>query len=167
MADLFFPSIEVTSDVSGSCGCGAFSRDHGWFQLEWPQSWQPANIAAMELVPIVLAAALWGPAWHCVCVRFQCDNMAVVEVLRSHTSHDPLLMHLLRCLVFYAAVYHFNFVAQHLPGTHNSSQSVYRSGWRPYTEFCRTVGKPPLPLSEQTLCTDVSVCYLGNHSNLP
>ena len=45
--------------------------------------------------------------------------MAVVDVLRSRTSRDPLLMHLLRCLVFYAAVYHFDFMAEHLPGTHN------------------------------------------------
>ena len=45
--------------------------------------------------------------------------MAVITVLQSQTSRDPLLMHLLRCLVFYAAWYHFDFVAEHAPGTHN------------------------------------------------
>jgi len=113
------PSIEVTSDALGSFGCGAFSLNHGWFQLEWPESWRTANIAAKELVPIVLAASLWGPCWHHKCIRFRSDNMAVVDILRSRTSRDPLLMHLLCCLVFYAAVYHFNFSAEHLPGTHN------------------------------------------------
>ena len=32
-----------------------------------------------------------------------------------------LVTHLLRCLVFYAVVYHFDFQAEHLPGTHNSA----------------------------------------------
>ena len=94
------PSIYVISDASGSFGCGAFSLDHGWFQLRWPESWNAVNIAAKELVPVVLAASLWGPGWHRQCVCFQSDNMAVVQILRSRTSRDPLLMHLLRCLVF-------------------------------------------------------------------
>ena len=47
--------------------------------------------------------------------------MAVVEVLHSGTAHNPLLMHLLRCFVFYAAVYHFSFTAAHVPGTHNGA----------------------------------------------
>lgn len=33
-------STEVISDASGSFGCGAFSIPHGWFLLEWPESWQ-------------------------------------------------------------------------------------------------------------------------------
>ena len=30
------PSVHVYSDASGSFGCCAFSRPHGWFQLQWP-----------------------------------------------------------------------------------------------------------------------------------
>ena len=157
------PSIEVTSDASGSYGCGAFSRDHGWFQLEWPQSWQPANIAAKELVPIVLAAALWGPAWHRVCVRFQCDNMAVVEVLRSRTSHDPLLMHLLRCLVFYAAVFHFDFVAQHLPGTHNvAADALSRNNVTLFSSLVPQIPQVHIPKPTQDLLVDVRPNW-GSH----
>ena len=47
--------------------------------------------------------------------------MAVVEVLRSRTSRDDLLMHLLRCLVFYAAYLGFDFVSDHIPGTRNTA----------------------------------------------
>ncbi len=39
---------------------------------------------------------------------FRTDNMAVVAVLKSHTAKDPLLMHLVRCLIFYAAIYRFH-----------------------------------------------------------
>ena len=107
------PSITVTSDASGAFGCGAFSTTHGWFQLSWPSSWHSTNIATKELVPIVLSAALWGPTWARKCVCFETDNMAVVEILRTRTSRDYSLMHLLRCLAFYAAVYNFDFVAPH------------------------------------------------------
>lgn len=115
------PTIEVTSDASGSFGCGAFSIQHEWFQLEWPASWSDVSITAKELVPVVIAAALWGSSWYHQCVRFQSDNMAVVDLLRSRTSGNPLLMHLLRCLVFYAATYSFDFVAEHIPGIHNTA----------------------------------------------
>ena len=111
-----FPAVTVTSDASGSFGCGAFSHELGWFQLKWPASWNTTHIAAKELVPIVIAAALWGPHWHGRCIGFRTDNMAVVEVLHSRTASDLLLMHLLRCLVFYAAVHHFDFVGEHIPG---------------------------------------------------
>ena len=115
------PSVEVISDTSGSFGCGAFSIPHGWFQLEWPASWQDTNITVKELVPIVIAAALWGDKWRRSCVCFKCDNMAVVEILRSRTARDPLLMHLLRCVVFYAAVFGFQLVASHVPGVMNTA----------------------------------------------
>jgi len=115
------PSAEVVSDASGSYGCGAFSLPHGWFQSEWPESWRSIHIAAKELVPIVIAANLWGHQWKCSAVCFRSDNMAVVEVLKSRTSKDPLLMHLLRCLVFYAAYFGFGFTSEHVPGVLNTA----------------------------------------------
>ena len=113
------PSITVTSDASGTFGCGAFSVQRGWFELAWPSIWDTIHIAAKELVPIVIAMALWGGSWLGQCVCFETDNMAVVEVLRTRTACDPLLMHLLRCLTWYAAVYHVEFVARHVAGVLN------------------------------------------------
>ena len=110
------PTLEVTSDASGSFGCGASSLHFGWFQVKWPESWHDVNIAAKELVPLVIAASLWGPRWHSGCVRLRCDNMAV---LKRHTSRDPLLTHLLCCFILYAPVHQFDFIVEHVPGTHN------------------------------------------------
>ena len=112
-------AAEVTSDASGAYGCGAFSSSHGWFQLQWPDSWSPINIAVKELVPIVMAVAIWGHHWQRSCVHFRSDNMAVVNILNSRTSKDQLFMHLLRCLVFYSAFFRFHFVAEHVPGVLN------------------------------------------------
>ena len=47
---------------------------------------------------IVFAAAMWDPAWSRRCICFRTNNMAVVDVLQSRTSCDPLLIHLLRCM---------------------------------------------------------------------
>ena len=115
----FFPaaSVDVVSDASGSYGCGAFSLAHGWFQIVWPESWQSVSIAGKELAPIVVAAALWGHQWRRSRIRFRSDNMAVVTILNTCTARDPLLMHLLRCLVFYAASFRFHFMSEHIPGS--------------------------------------------------
>ena len=53
------PSITVTSDASGTWGCGAFVGNQ-WFQLAWLSSWLDIHITAKELVPIVLAGMIWG-----------------------------------------------------------------------------------------------------------
>jgi len=92
------PSTEVVSDASGAFGCGAFSLSQGWFQIFWPQHWHPIHITAKELLPIVVAAAVWGHTWQRQRICFRTDNMAVVELLKSRTSRDSLLMHLLHCL---------------------------------------------------------------------
>ena len=33
------PMHTITSDASGSWGCGAFGSNGSWFQLQWPSSW--------------------------------------------------------------------------------------------------------------------------------
>ena len=77
------------------------------------------GIATKELVPIVIAAAIWGSQWKGQGVCFHSDNMAVVAVIKKNSSHDPSLMHLLRCLCFFAAYYQFHCSAEHIAGVSN------------------------------------------------
>jgi len=60
-----------------------------------------------ELIPVVIAAALFGHQWQGHLVQMVVDNMSVVQVLNSTYSKDPHLMQLIRILVFLAA--HFDF----------------------------------------------------------
>ena len=71
------------------------------------------------MVPIVMAAAMWGRSWHRRRVFFHSDNMAVVAVIQRKSAKHPLLLHLLRCLYFYAAYFQFSYSAHHLPGVTN------------------------------------------------
>ena len=45
----------VTSDASGSWGCGAYSSSGEWFQFEWPASWLDRHITIKELLPIAVS----------------------------------------------------------------------------------------------------------------
>jgi hypothetical protein len=117
-AILMQPSSTVTSDASGTWGCGGIYQEQ-WFQFTWSKDWHPVHITAKELVPIVLAAILWGNKWQGQAVLFQCDNQAVVHCIKAHTSKDPLVMQLLRCLFMLAATHNFYPLATHIAGIDN------------------------------------------------
>ena len=98
-------AAQLTSDASGGWDCGAYISTGQWFQLQWPESWESVHITVKELVPIVVACALWGNTWTRKTIRCRCDNAAVVAIVRSGTSKYQLVMHLMRCLFFFVAVY--------------------------------------------------------------
>ena len=54
------PVATITSDASGRWGCGAFTDRGEWFQFRWPAEWSSVHITAKELLPIVVACAVWG-----------------------------------------------------------------------------------------------------------
>lgn len=97
-------SIEMASDASGAWGCGAWCGQ-SWFQIGWNKQALDLQIAVKELIPIVVAAATWGKQWYRMRVICHCDNQAVKACLRSRTSKQDYIMHLLRCLVFFEACY--------------------------------------------------------------
>ena len=125
------PAYHVYSDASGSYGCGAVVEGLGWFQVQWPQEWEAVDISAKELVPVVLAAAMWGKLWSGKHVCFHSDNMAVVAILTSGTAKTPLLMHLLRCFSFYCAYFQFNCSAKHVPGAMNTAADAISRNNKP------------------------------------
>ena len=48
-------TVSITSDASGSWGCGAFSSTNQWFQLQLPVEWASVHITVKELLPIVVS----------------------------------------------------------------------------------------------------------------
>ena len=113
------PTHTITADASGSWGCGAFSSEGTWFMLEWPASWSQCHIAAKELIPVVIAIAMWGSRWSSYSVLVRSDNTAVVAAITSGAARDPLLMHLLRCLHFFLAHFDIRLQARHIAGKGN------------------------------------------------
>ena len=75
------PAFTVTSDASGSWGCGAYFSTH-WFQLQWSPAAATKSIAFLELLPIIIAGLIWGRQWTGKTVQCQCDNQVVVSITR-------------------------------------------------------------------------------------
>ena len=120
----FFPRSEADfhfwSDASGSFGCGAVLDCTAMFQLAWPVSWNSVDISVKELVPVVVAAALWGEKWRKRHVCIHSDNVAVVSVIKSGTTRSQQTMHPLHCLFFYCTFYRFSVSCVHVPRAFNT-----------------------------------------------
>jgi len=88
------PLNHIWTDASGIIGHSAVCPASGrWFQLLWPDPchgrWaelKEASITMKELLPIVLAYAIWGSGWHCSSIMAHCDNSAAVTVINSGYS---------------------------------------------------------------------------------
>ena len=89
----------LTSDASGSWGCGAMVRQH-WFMLLWARAISLAHITVKELTPIVIATLVWGQNWRGRLILAQCDNFATVN---SGTSRNRHAMQLRCCLAYLSA----------------------------------------------------------------
>jgi len=113
-----FADVSVFSDASGNWGCGAYSGSQ-WFQLPWTGKVVEQQIAVKELIPVVVAAVVWGKQWKGLDVKCHSDNQAVVAVMQTRTSRDPNIMHLLRCLSFMEARFEFYLSAEYIPGSQN------------------------------------------------
>lgn len=112
------PEVVFASDASGAWGCGAVWGVQ-WLQGVWSSSWSQVNIAIKELVPIVIGCVVWGAQWRNKVVLNYCDNMAVVQVVKSQKSKDPTIMHLVRCLHFICAHWEIELRVEHIPGRLN------------------------------------------------
>ena len=109
------PTFRVQSDASGSWGCAAVTGSR-WFNAPWSTVWRPERIALKELLPVVVAAAVWGREWSGSVMLLESDNSTVVVAVNSRTSRDATLMPLLRSLQFIKAAFSFTLRARHLPG---------------------------------------------------
>ena len=113
------PDMFVTSDAAGSIGFGAYYNDES-FAERWPAEAASLNIAIKEMIPIVVAASMWGNSWQRKRIAFKSDNMSVVYCLRNGTCSEKHLAFLLRELSLLAVKNNFTFTAAHIPGCENS-----------------------------------------------
>ena len=84
----------------------------------------PSTSALQELLPIVLACALWGQQWAGSLVLCHSDNTAVVSQVNRLHARDPLAGHMLRCLAFFQALYDCRLRAVHIPSATNRSADL-------------------------------------------
>ena len=118
----------ATTGGGGNWGCGAVCGAK-WFQVSWERAvnMKEWNIMAKEMLPIVMAAAVWGCRWQDQ-VLVRSDNMAVVATLGSGGCKEPVTMQLRRCLAFLEATLEFLLLAEHIAGVDNVAADALSRG---------------------------------------
>ena len=99
--------------------CFAAVMGSSWFAGKWPSESHTLSIAVKELIPIVLAAHIWGHEWSRKRILFKCNNQAVVSCLKYGSCRDRHLAFLLRDLAIKAITSSFTYSAVHIPGCRN------------------------------------------------
>lgn len=84
-----------------------------------PKDLQQHQIAVKELFPTTRTLEIWGHCMENHKVVFLSDNQAIVEVINKKSCRDPILMSLVRRIVFAALHFNIMFRAQHIPGETN------------------------------------------------
>ena len=109
------PAHHLYTDASGSWGAGALAYPN-WLQIQWREELLVSSIAFKELLPIVLAAAVWGDRWAGAYILCHSDNMAAVAQVNSLHARNGPTAHLLQCLAFFQAQADCRIRAVHIPG---------------------------------------------------
>lgn len=145
------PGAVIVSDASGNWGCGAYMSQGGWFQFQWPDSWATVHITIKELLPIIMACAIWGHDWRGKTVKCMCDNAAVVAIINSSKSKNNRAMHLIRCLTFFLSHYDMILVAEHLPGKDNiAADALSRDNLPLFRQQVDNAASHPTPLPPES-----------------
>lgn len=143
LAPCWNPSVVFSTDASGSWGAGAV-WGRRCLQIPWAGALDAHSITVKEILPVVLAVALWGGHWQGCQVEVQSDNMAVVHVVNAQTSREPTIMHMRRCLHFFSAHYMFRLRAVHIAGINNTAaDALSRNLWHVFIQVCP--GAEPQP----------------------
>ena len=120
--------------------------------LWWVGPVSDCHITVKELVPIVIAAAIWGHQWRGKRVKVHCDNMAVVYIVNHGSSKNPDAMHLARCLAFIAAKREFLITATHIKGADNvTADALSRNRYDIFRSFHPQANQEATPVPESIL----------------
>ena len=113
------PQVEFFADASGSIGMGMLWGER-WCAEFWPSfPGRATNIAILEMVPLILAAEIWGSEWRGKKILFRSDNMAVVHAVNGWLPRDPHLVSLLKRLARMAILQCFHIRCLHVRGVDN------------------------------------------------
>ena len=97
---------------------GAFNNEV--YALTIPLGFQNYDIVHLEILNIVVALKLWAKQWQNKRIEIRCDNMAVVEVIRSGKARDPTLAKCARNIWLLTSIFNIYLVVNHIPGQRNT-----------------------------------------------
>ena len=90
------------------------------YKLHIPLAFKNYTIVHLEILNIVVALKIWGDIWKNRVINIKCDNMAVVEVLKSGKARDPILATCARNIWLLTAIFNIQLTVTHIPGVQNA-----------------------------------------------
>ncbi|KAM3926861.1 uncharacterized protein RB166_009695 [Leptodactylus fuscus] len=121
--------MDLFTDAAGSVGFGAYCQGRWCFGM-WPPSWVESG---------------WDK-FRDKKVRFNCDNLGVVQAINNLSASSPPVVCLLQKLVLLCLSLNAWVVASHVPGVFNCvADAISRSQWKRFRELApeaEEVGDP-------------------------
>ena len=90
------------------------------YRLTIPLGLDNLGIVQLEMLNVYLALRVWAPNWAGKRVKFECDNEAVVFVIKTGKTRDPVLAAYARNIHMLASVFDIEITVIHLPGIQNT-----------------------------------------------
>ena len=77
------------------------------------------SIVHLEMLNIVIALRVWGSSWQHKRLQIHCDNLGVVQVVKTGKTKDPFLALCIRNIWLLTASYDIDLDISHIPGKYN------------------------------------------------
>ena len=150
--DYKFVSTKVLHLFTDSCTTVGFGGYYGdkWFCGKWPKACHGLHISLLELYPIFLAFQLYGYNFKNRCICIHSDNIAVVHILNSSTSKDPLMMIMVRKLILFCMLNNIYIKALHISGEINElADSLSRFQMEKVWQLGKFLNPRPTPIPRE------------------
>ena len=122
----FFRSLRLTSsdaiNMASDASFIGFGARYGskWVQARYPTHWKKYGITLLELYPVLVLIAMFGHLLKNHSIRYECDNTAVVEILKTQSSKCPRIMKVVRPLALLLIEHNIYLTAFHIEGKKNT-----------------------------------------------
>ena len=87
--------------------------------LTLPTGFMNLHITQLEMLNVVVALKVWANIWSNKRIKINCDNLAVVEILKSGKTRDPFLATCARNVWLITAMLNIDNIIIHVPGVSN------------------------------------------------
>ena len=89
------------------------------YALPLPVGFMNLHITQLEMLNVVVALKVWANIWANKRIKISCDNLAVVEILKSGKTRDPFLATCARNIWLITAMFNIDIIIIHVPGVNN------------------------------------------------
>ena len=89
------------------------------YALPLPVNFMNLHITQLEMLNVVVALKVWANIWANKRIKISCDNLAVVEILKSGKTRDPFLATCAKNIWLITAMFNIDIILIHVPGVNN------------------------------------------------